>query len=384
MTVYLVFANVIVFGLVLAYCYFVIKKQRESCIRQEAEIIQSRRDLQSEKESLEFVLLSIDDGLIITNTDNVIKMVNFSALRMFALKSDEMVGRLLANFLPIEENFNRLTNNLSLTIKNRMGKSLDLKVDVTPLIKEGRILGSIYTLNNVTEQNKFEKLKIDFIAQVAHQLRTPLSITKNYLYMFSKRAWGKLSDKERIWIERAYSGSDRLEGLIDNLLNISRIERGQLVPQLKDVSLEGIIISAKERIMNYAVQKKIKVEYEHPAEAIPDIKADPLLIGEALNNLLENAIDFSNSGGSVLIALQKKEGQVVISIQDFGIGIPTEALPHIFSKFYKVTNDLQQTSQGIGLGLYNAKAIVEAHKGKIWVNSLLGRGSTFSFSLPIS
>lgn len=373
-------------GLLAGGFYFLLRKEHQK--RQGLKIDLERKTkeaqiLELERNNLEFVLQSINDGLIITDADNLISNLNTSAIKILAEQREQVLKKPIIDFLPIGEYLNKPTVDLNLNITSRVLGKLDLIIDVIPLIKDGQILGSIYTIKNITEQNKFEKLKIDFIAQVAHQLRTPLSITKNYLYMASKKAWIKLSDKERIYLERAYSGTERLGSLIDNLLNISRIEKGEFRMQFKESAIEEIIVQTIDRVINYALTKEVKIDFQNPYQAFPKIKADPLMLSEALNNLLVNAIDFSENRSQIEITLQKNEAEIVVNVRDYGKGIPSEAIPKLFNKFYKVSDNLQQTSQGIGLGLYNAKAIIEAHGGKIWVNSLLGKGSTFSFSLPI-
>lgn len=346
------------------------------------DLLKTKTAAEHERDIMRNLIQNIHDGLIVTDDKERILLLNFSALRTLAIKQEDVANKVITDFIPIQEYINKAIENLSVSIRNAVNNPVDLNISITPLLEQGQYKGSIYTMRNVTEQNSFEKLKLDFVAQVAHQLRTPLSVSRNYLFMFLKKNGPKFDPQETKYIERAYSGIDRLGALIDNLLNIARIEKGELKPQKRSSSIEDVINQTIERVMNFAVQKNIKIKFNHPSERLPVLMIDPLLVSEAFNNLLENAVDFSKNGGEIEVDLQKNEVEIIVSIKDYGIGIPTDALDKIFTKFYKVTNDLQQTSQGIGLGLYNAKAIIESHHGKIWVNSILGRGSTFSFSLP--
>jgi len=335
------------------------------------------------KDAYSNIIQNFREGLIITDAFDKIVMVNFAGLKVLGLKGDQVVGRSIVELLPIGQFLNKPIESTGLQYKNALNDELDLNISIIPLMQNGRIQGCIYSIKNLTDQNKYEKLKLDFVTQVAHQLRTPLSVSRNYIYLLVSKSKNKLSPQEMMYLERAYAGIDRLGALIDNLLNISRIEKGELKPQFKSASMDEVIVQTVDRVMNYATQRNIKIVLNHPNDKLVMSHVDPLLIGEAFNNLLVNAVDFSKDGTQVEVVVERLETEIRVHVKDYGIGIPTEAFEKLFTKFFKVTSDLQQTSQGIGLGLYNAKAIVEAHKGRIWMDSILGRGSTFSFSLPL-
>jgi signal transduction histidine kinase len=221
------------------------------------------------------------------------------------------------------------------------------------------------------------------VAQAAHQLRTPLTILKSYLSVLSDSIGNQLTADNKENLDRAVVGSNQLSLLIENLLNVSKIEGGKLDLHPLPSSIEQITVSAINKNLNNAVQRGVKVQFQQEGGPLPQIIVDPNLIEQAISNLLANAIENSKSDSEVLISLGLQGNNIVISVIDHGVGIPSEATNKLFTKFYKVSTNLVQSSKGIGLGLYNTRAIIEAHGGAIQVNSLLGKGSTFWFTLPV-
>lgn len=374
------FLILVPYGLSALFMFLFVHRKDELT----APLVNSKAVAEHQRDAYFSIVQNINEGLILTDSFDRISIVNFGILKILGLTQDQVVGRKIIELLPIGEFLNKPVENAGLQFKNSLNDDLDLNISIIPMMQNGQIRGSIYLIKNLTEQNKYEKLKLDFVTQVAHQLRTPLSVSRNYIFILNKNSKGKLTPQETMYLERAYAGIDRLGALIDNLLNIARIEKGELKPQFKSAPLDEVIVQTIDRVMNYATQRNIKIVLARPGDRLLLSKIDPLLIGEAFNNLLVNAVDFSKENSTIEVSVERAETEVRVHVKDSGIGIPTEALNKLFTKFFKVTSDLQQTSQGIGLGLYNAKAIIDSHGGKIWVDSILGRGSTFSFSLPLS
>ena len=171
--------------------------------------------------------------------------------------------------------------------------------------------------------------------------------------------------------------------LVENLLSVSRIEKGAFMVNPKPVEWTEILKATYDQLIVRAKEKNLTFTYDRP-ETKMTVFADKLRITEVVTNLLANAISYTPTNGSIRIWVEKTDKEVITHIQDTGEGIAKDALPHLFTKFFRVSGVLSQGSKGTGLGLYISKAIVEKHNGKIWVESESGKGSTFSFSLPLS
>lgn len=248
-------------------------------------------------------------------------------------------------------------------------------------------VGCVLTLIDATRETQLEKMKMDFVSMAAHELRTPLTSMKGYVSVLIEEGNDKLSEDQKMFLRRISISTEQLLGLVENLLNVTRIERGTMALAREQIDLQSI---AKQLVMDIgarAKEKNIKLEYCDPTGApqvIPFIKADKVKITEVAGNLINNAINYTPTGGTVKVCVERKEGDIIFHVTDTGVGINPDAQKHLFTKFYRVINKLGQNSKGTGLGLYISKAIIEMHHGKIWVESEPGRGSTFSFSLPVS
>ena len=226
-------------------------------------------------------------------------------------------------------------------------------------------------------------MKLNSVSMAAHELRTPLTSIRGYLSVFQEEDI-TLNDEQKMFLKRISIASDQLVALVENLLNITRIEKGVMALNKNPLNLLETIKTIIESLHESASQRNISVKLFEPEENIPLVDADAFRISEVITNLLSNAIYYTDKGGNVDISFSHNDKEIITHIKDTGQGIPKEALPHLFTKFYRVSGKLEQGSKGTGLGLYIAKAIIDMHNGKIWVESEVGIGSTFSFSLPIA
>ncbi len=243
-------------------------------------------------------------------------------------------------------------------------------------------LGCIITLHDVAREKQLEEMKLDFVSMAAHELRTPLTSIKGYLSVIMDESSHKLSTEENTFLNRISISVEQLMGLIENLLNVSRIERGVFTISLGPVDWVDTVREAMTAFLPRAKEKQIDLTFTEPKEQIKQIKADKLRITEVISNLISNAITYTDQNGRINIWMEARENEVITHVQDTGEGIPESAIPNLFTKFYRVSGKLGQGSKGTGLGLYISKSIVEMHHGKIWVVSEYGKGSTFSFALP--
>ena len=225
--------------------------------------------------------------------------------------------------------------------------------------------------------NELDKLKSDFIAIASHELRTPLGLILGYASMLKDEAGGDAAQKLDVVVQSAL----RLRGLIEDMVNVSHVESGQVELRLESFCLQDLVRTACAECDSLASAKNQLVLLNLPAERL-QVNADRAKMTIVLNNLLSNAIKFTPSGGRVLVSAEPHNGEVWVSVADSGIGIPLADLERIFEQFYQVEPHLTRRQGGMGLGLPIAKGIVELHGGRIWAESVQGRGSRFTFSLP--
>lgn len=230
---------------------------------------------------------------------------------------------------------------------------------------------------------ELDAAKSEFISIASHQLRTPLTIIKGYISMMLEGNFGKLTKNERGSLEKVFESNERLIHLVENLLNISRIESGRMKFSFENAQLDNIVTSVIEELSDYAKRKKLRLEYIEPKKTTPMVKIDEEKIRQVIINLIDNAIKYTKQGG-ITIKLEEIEKNIRFSISDSGVGIKSDDLPTLFKKFSRGKEVTLIHTEGTGLGLYVAKMMIEAHRGRIWAESKgEGKGSKFYFEIPI-
>jgi len=242
---------------------------------------------------------------------------------------------------------------------------------------EGRLLGAVSLLEDVTHLREVDRMKSEFIATASHELRTPLTSVQLNLLLLLEEA-GAFSAEQRDLLDACRRECARLERLTHDLLDLSRIEAGQSAPQVHPIDLGAVVASGLETVRSRAERKGLKLTIQ-VAPGLPPGLADRLQIERVVINLLNNALRATAPGGSVRVTVRSQDGSLGVAITDTGHGIPAEHLPHIFDRFVQVPG---RTAGGAGLGLAIAKRIVEAHGGHIAVHSEEGQGTTFTFTVP--
>lgn len=244
-------------------------------------------------------------------------------------------------------------------------------------------LGCIITIHDVTDEKQLESMKLDFVSMAAHELRTPLTTVQGYLSVFINENSKNFTDEQNMFLQRMQKANNQLMLLTENLLNVTRIEKGNMPLNLEPMDWVSVVQQATDALADKAKEKNIKLTLTASPVPIPQILVDKLRISEVLINLISNGILYTQSGGEVNVYMEVKNDEVATHVKDNGRGISKEAMPHLFTKFFRAVSKLEMT-QGTGLGLFIAKGIVDLHHGKIWVDSEVGKGSEFSFSLPFS
>lgn len=233
---------------------------------------------------------------------------------------------------------------------------------------------------------ELDRLKDEFVSLASHELRTPMTVIKDYLWMVLQQKVGDVNDKQRLYLERAYSSTQRLINLVNDMLNVSRIESGRITLDLKSTEITSLIQKICTEMQVDAIEHNVHLNFKQPEEKIPAVLADPDRIEQVLINLIGNAIKFTPAQGVITVSVGIRNNMAIVSVLDTGKGIKKEDFPRLFQKFgildsgYAKEHNLKST----GLGLYISKSLVKLHGGVVWAESEGdGKGSTFSFSLKL-
>ncbi len=249
---------------------------------------------------------------------------------------------------------------------------------------EKKVLERTHELaKTVEEVKKISRRKTDFVSSVSHELRTPLTSIKGYAAILLAGKLGEVPPGVRERLEKINRHSDELVHMVNDMLDISRIESGREIMKFETQGLKTLVEKTADLLSVQLKDKQIELNADISDNA-KEVFVDANQIERVFINIVGNAIKFTPSGGKIFISAFRLNGQIQVDITDTGSGIPEEALEAIFEEFYRVDNSINQQVKGTGLGLALVKHIVEAHSGKIWVKSTLGIGSTFSFTLPLS
>ena len=250
----------------------------------------------------------------------------------------------------------------------------------SPMTAEGKTVGRVSILRDVTQLKEIDTLKSDFVSTVSHDLRSPLTLMRGYATMLEMA--GQLNEQQKNYARMIVQGVDNMAKLVNNLLDLGRIEFGVGL-QVDSIPVLDILERVTGSLQMQAKQKGISLGVEIPRDLPHAIEADEALLHQALYNLVENALKYTPQGGEVTIQLQTDPSALTFAVQDSGIGIPENDLPRLFEKFYRGTNREALSQRGTGLGLAIVKSIAERHGGSVWVESALGKGSTFYLQIPL-
>jgi len=339
--------------------------------------------LETEQSRLSSVLEQMTDGVIITDENSTVKLINPTAIDLFDVEDTDIKDRTLIHTIrnyQVVELWQRCKDTgeeqaLTLEIP-RHHKFIQCVIISLETALPGQYL---LLFQDLTRMRRLETVRRDFISNISHELRTPLASLKT---LTETLQGGAIDDRPAAlrFLDRIVTELDSLTHMVSELLELTRIESGQVPLELQPVSPKDLLEQAILRLGVQAERAQVHIELDCP-DNLPNVIADPPRLGQALVNLLHNAIKFTPEEGEISLNAKLEGYTVVFSIQDTGIGIPADDLPRIFERFYKV--DRVRTSSGTGLGLAITRHIVEAHGGRIWATSIEGKGSKFSFSIPV-
>ena len=267
-------------------------------------------------------------------------------------------------------------------ILTKDGERVPVEIRLAPLYRDGQVIGAQVIARDIRERKQLEQMREDFIASVSHDLRTPLASITGFTEVLLSEAPGPLTEVQQEFLDIIAESGERLLKLVNQILDVSKLDSGRFELHPAPVDLRLMVKSLVDQIRPLATKKQIALEVEIASD-LPVITADPDRMERVLANLLSNAVKFTPEGGSVRVRLMCNGEAIRCEVSDTGIGIPSEDLPHLFERFRRASNAQKRRVKGAGLGLYISKAIVEAHGGEIGVESRLGEGTTFWFTLPI-
>ncbi len=351
------------------------------------DVEEERQKTEDEKNKTEAIIKNFTDGLLLLEEDNII-IFNPKAEEIFGLKEEGIKGR---SIWSLEEN-ERVAPLLSLLKEERaklfrkelfLEEGLVVEVSTVDVLKEGGRAGVIVILHDITREKFIERMKTEFVSIAAHQLRTPLSAVKWILKMFLDGDIGEITETQSQFLQKTYDSNERMINLVNDLLNVARIEEGRFLQKMQQYDLLDIILEVVKNSKDMAEKKGLFFKYTLPSKDLPKVNVDKEKILMAIQNIIENAIFYTKIGGiNLSIEYLDQKNVFRIKIQDTGIGIPEDQKVRIFSRFFRGGTALKTETEGSGLGLFIAKNIIEAHGGKIWFDSKEDQGTSFYFTLP--
>lgn len=350
------------------------------------------KELLAERDKTLAIIDSLNEGVILFDNDWKVLMINPKAQEILFIQDKEAVGKVLTKDFSQISIFHKnlyTIGNLSLgdfekrehIIERPQRITLEItEVPVTNLNK--RKIGSMRILRDITREKEIGQLESKFITTASHQLRTPLSSIRWALDAVRSGEKGQLNREQKEIIEKTYTATTNLAGLLEDLLNISKIEEGKFIYSFKKRDLLPFVKKILKDMSIQLQERKTNLVFKEPDTALPQVSADTDILSMALRNILDNAIRYSLEGGDITVSLFPADRNVIFSVRDKGIGIPEEDKKFIFSKFFRAKNAQLFQTEGSGLGLYLAKNIVEKHNGRIIFESVENKGSEFFIYLP--
>lgn len=337
--------------------------------------------LMFEKSRAEAVINSLKDASIGIDKNNTILFVNHQALQLLGLTTNEIVGKDVAEVSKSNDLFNFLISNDSsapfkIVVENKENYFIKEYIDVA----QGEGNSKVIVLRNITSFKELDVAKTNFIATISHELKTPLAASDFSLKLLEDQRIGTLSDEQKELIQNLKQDNQRILKIISELLNMSQVETGKIELDVQLVNPYLIIDHAIETIATSAREKKVEIK-KIVEDGLPLIRADAEKSTWVLNNFLTNAIKYSAEGSVITVTARAANTVVQFSVHDTGPGIAKEYQSRLFERYFQVPGS---KAKGTGLGLGISKEFILAQKGKIWVESEIGKGSNFSFSLPVT
>ena len=377
-------------------------ESRKKVIEKTEELQDALVSIQVERDRSEGILRylhSIGEGVIATDSNGTLNFVNLTAAKMVArVEGSPLIGKKYAeefSFVikigsdrqpldPVRETIQKASVYALPPYSCLVGPDKDIPVtgSFAPIIKNKKILGVVSVFQDITERYNLEKEKDEFLSITAHQLRTPLTGIRWTIESLLDGDAGKLPEEAKNYLDQLNENNQRLITLVNDLLDVSRINMGKSKEEVETVDVSNVAKEAVKALNGLAKEKRIKVTLRKKGKSVPQIKIGPKHFFQAMENLVSNAIKYTPKKGQVTVLVEANEQKVLVAVSDNGIGIPEKDQGNIFRKFFRASNAVIQETDGSGLGLSVVKSFVEEAGGRIWFESAEGKGTTFYMDFP--
>lgn len=370
----------------------------------------SKNKSSESSEQADVILESISDGVLMVDKKNTIHTFNRGAEVITGWKANDAITLDVHSVLQFVDEkgtlydvgnnpFDRAhsthqeVKDSKAYIKTISGKVISLAIVVTPISGDKGINGLVAVFRDVSEERREEKQRAEFISTASHEMRTPVAAIEGYLALALNPKVAQVDEKARDYLEKAHASTQHLGQLFQDLLQAAKSEDGRLVNHPKVVDMSGFITELAGELKFSAEKKGLNVDLNLDGGGVENnVKqkvisplyfayVDPDRIREAVTNLFDNAVKYTEAG-TIALGISGDKDNVTLTVSDTGQGIPAEDIPHLFQKFYRVDNSATRTIGGTGLGLFLCRKIVELYQGRIWVESTVGKGSTFYIRIP--
>jgi PAS domain S-box-containing protein len=371
-------------------------------------------DVRDQRKRFEVIINNIADGMIMIDEQQNIQLVNPAAAAILGWYVNEATGLNIKNVMklvtdkgePLPDNDNPFDRILkqhetlrenNAYIINRENKQLTISLSMTPLLEGQAITAAVAVFRDVSEERAQEKQRADFISTASHEMRTPVAAIEGYLALALNDKVATIDNRARGYLDKAHESTEHLGHLFQDLLTSAKAEDGRLTSHPVTIELGAFLEKLTSDLRFSAEKKGLSMEFVVGSSDVIDasqsshgertirpfyyVLADPDRLREVITNLFDNAVKYTPEG-KVSIGLTGNDQVVQCYVKDTGPGIPAEDVPHLFQKFYRVDNSATRTIGGTGLGLFISRKIIELYSGRVWVESELGKGSTFYINLP--
>ncbi len=345
------------------------------------------------------LLDSVGEGIVVIDQKGDITLVNRATEQMIGWTSEEIKGKKWhdvaplvdekGEVIPAEQRSTKIVMetgrpryNAKYSYVRRDGSNFPVATTAAPVTLNGKTIGVIAVFRDITIEKQADRAKSEFVSLASHQLRTPLSAIKWFAEILLSGDAGELSKEQKEYVDNIFQSNERMIDLVNSLLNVSRVDSGRIIIDPKPTDLGKLVESVVKGLEVKIIEKNIKLAID-VAKGIPEVAIDPRLISQVYMNLLTNSIKYTPEGGNVMVVISLKDKEVVSQVTDTGYGIPEKDKDKMFQKFHRGSNIIKLETDGTGLGLYLAKAVVESSGGRIWYESAEGKGTSFWFTLPL-
>jgi PAS domain S-box-containing protein len=357
-------------------------------------------EVNARRERWEAVFQFAEEGIVIFDKSGAVVGFNPAAAKLTGASGNEAIGR------PFTQVVTAVTpEGVDLTalspiwrvlsegevvakrpqlLQTKDGSTVWTEISYSPIFSDaGEVTSGIAVISSTQKEREVEAAKSDFISIVSHELRTPLTAIKGFLSMLLGQDFGDLTDKQSHFLSRVYQTNQRMISLVEDLLDMSHIESGKIRLKILPVAMEPILAEVTSDLAAKAAERQINLKTNRKYR-LPLVLADETRLRQILINLVDNAIKYSLPGSEVAVDFRVRGNELVTSVRDQGVGITASHIERLFQRFGRIYNPMSMQAGGTGLGLYIVKNLVESHGGRIWVTSREGKGSRFSFSLPVA